>query len=136
MKEGYGAFTLDLDAGREIKNPPTDKTGYLSVIAEAKGRAAEKIEVYINGDLAGTAPFQKELPVGQYVVILRTAGDRFAHKRFDIKLGTDGVRIPKAGKEQLLPVFGTLVIRTDQDTTSAPSAINICIARIVSSSVK
>lgn len=111
--QGYGKFKLDLEDGRAIKNPPTDEHGYLSIKAEAKARPSERIEAYVNGELAGllvNGLFMKELPVGSYIVVLRTPGNLFAHQRFEVTMSKDGVRIPKEGFVQLQPVFGTLVI--------------------------
>lgn len=112
-QQGYGAFTLDLEESRQTKNPPTDRNGYLKIKAEAKGRPGERIEVYVNGDLAGSVAnglFTKELPVGRYIVLLRTAGDLFAHQRFDIELTSAGAQVPKEGLLQLQPMFGALVL--------------------------
>lgn len=129
-QEGYGKFTLDLEEGRSINNLPTDEKGWLKVFAQAKGRPSEQIQVYVNGELAGSGqPFMKQLKIGKYIVVLRTVGDRFAHERFDIELGTQGVRLPREGTISLKPVSGTLVIEGMPPQATAlingePRAIN------------
>lgn len=110
---GYKGFSMDLLDGQAVKNPPSDESGYLRIRAEAKGEPGLGIEVYINGVLEGTIAsgfFTKELPLGRYIVLLRTAGDMFAHQRFDIEMSSSNVQIPKEGIVQLLPTFGLLEI--------------------------
>ena len=122
--QSVGTFSLDLKAGSDIKNTPTDETGYLKVNVHPKGRLDEKVEIYINGRLAGTTNrgfFTKELPLGRYVVVMRTAGGLFKHQRSDIQMTAKGVRIPKAGKIELQPMFGYLVVE------GAPSDATVVI---------
>ncbi|MCC7386877.1 MAG: PEGA domain-containing protein [Deltaproteobacteria bacterium] len=111
-EQGHAAFQLDLSEAKRIKNPPTDDKGYLRIRSEAAGRPEERIEVWINGDLAGPVVhglFTTELRVGHYLILLRTAGDRYAHERREVDLGKDGVRIPRDGVLTLRPIFGTLL---------------------------
>jgi hypothetical protein len=74
----YGDFQVDLEQGARIKNPPTDRSGYLKISVAARGRPEEPIEIYVNGAHAGTTAgglFTKELGLGHYVIILeRLAG--------------------------------------------------------------
>ncbi|MBI2372664.1 MAG: PEGA domain-containing protein [Deltaproteobacteria bacterium] len=121
-EQGYGKFQLDLKEGQDIKNPPSDERGYLSISAVARGRPAERVEVYLNGERVGLITnglFTKELSVGQYVVILRTLGDLFAHQRFYVRISPEGVRIPKTGSVVLEPIFGALIIEGHPSTATA-----------------
>lgn len=122
--QSVGTFGLDLKAGQEIKNPPTDKSGYLKVNVHPKGRLDEKVEIYINGSLAGTTNhgfFTKELPAGRYVVLLRTPGDLFRHQRIEVRMTPSGVRIPKNGSVELERLFGYLLV------TGVPSIATVVI---------
>ncbi len=114
-QEGVGAFEIELAEAKGIKNPPTDKRGYLVVVAVARGAHDEPIQIYINGRLAGSTRsgqvFQKELDIGQYTVHLRTAGGLYATRRFDFQMTTSRIRIPEDGLLELLPMFGDLVLQ-------------------------
>lgn len=122
--QDVGSLNVDLKAGSEIMNTPTDETGYLKVTVHPKGRLSEQVEIYINGSLAGTTNrgfFTKELPLGRYVVMMRTVGGLFQHQRADIRMTESGVRIPREGTIELLPMFGYLVVE------GAPSNATVVI---------
>ncbi len=111
LDQGVGTFQLDLEDSKRVKNPPTDKTGFLVINAEAQDRPEERIDVYINGELKGQVVggvFTMRLDIGKYVVLLKTAGDRYAHKRQVVELGTGNARFPKTGKYILPKIFGML----------------------------
>lgn len=112
-QQGYGTFMLDLKEARSTKLVQTDQTGYLRVHAEAQGRPDEKIQVYVDGELAGNVDqglFTQELPVGHHILHLRTIGDKFEYKRIPFEMTTSGVSLPDRGKVTLQPMFGTLLI--------------------------
>jgi hypothetical protein len=117
----YGDFQVDLEQGARIKNPPTDRSGYLKISVAARGRPEEPIEIYVNGAHAGTTAgglFTKELGLGHYVIILRAAGGLYGHRRFDVDLGPAGVRIPAEGTVELESIFGTLEVRGTPDSAT------------------
>ena len=122
-RDAVGTFTLDLEDGRGVTNPPTDTTGFIAISARAKGDAAVPVEVFLNGALAGTvrsgALMTKEVPVGRYVVVLRAQGGMFAHRRFDIEMTTQGVRIPGDGTIELPPTFGHLAVQGEPRISTA-----------------
>lgn len=111
LDPAIGTFQLDLEDAKKVKNPPTDRKGYLVIAAEAQGSPEERIDVYINGELKGQVVggvFMALLDAGKYIVLLKTAGDRYSHKRQLIELGTENVRFPKDGKYILPKVSGTV----------------------------
>lgn len=124
LEQGGITFQLDLEESKRVKNPPTDKTGYLVINAEAQDRPEERIDVYINGELKGQivgGTFTTLLEVGHYIVLLKTAGDRYAHKRVLIDLGTGRTRFPAQGKFTLPKIFGVL------ELAGSPSDVTLTI---------
>ncbi|MCC7386614.1 MAG: PEGA domain-containing protein [Deltaproteobacteria bacterium] len=113
FERGGAAFQLDLSDAKRVKNPKPDGEGFLTISVEAQDAPDEKVEVWINGERRGYASnklYTVQLPTGHYIVLLRTAGDLFAHRRIELDLAKQGLRVPSLGVLQLPPAFGSLVL--------------------------
>ncbi len=92
-----------LDRGEQIVNEIVDRTGFLTVTSEPS-----RARVEINGQAKGQTPWQDEVMIGSYVVVV-DGGTLYHPGRQEIKLTTEGARLNFA----LKPRFGRLVVSSE-----------------------
>jgi hypothetical protein len=92
------------DDGSQIKNPPRDESGFLIVESTPKGA-----RVFINGVEKGATPYQDELMVGEYVVLVKPLNNlnAAASKRVSVTTAKQRVQM------ELPPTFGNLRVESE-----------------------
>jgi formylglycine-generating enzyme required for sulfatase activity len=98
----FQPFDGGLDYGENIQNTVVDDTGFLLVTSEPSGAT-----VMLNGKEVGKTPFQKEVMVGRYRIVLEGVALHHAHQE-EITLTTAGAK----KRVTLRPAFGRLVVET------------------------
>jgi TolB-like protein len=92
------------DDGSQIKNPPRDERGFLIVESTPKGA-----RVFINGQEKGDTPYQAELMVGEYVVLVKPLKNLYAAASKRVTVTTTKQRV----QMELAPTFGNLRVESE-----------------------
>jgi TolB-like protein len=92
------------DDGSRIKNPPTDEKGYLTVDSKPP-----KQRVFINGEEKGTTPYQVELGIGEYVVLVKPLNNLYAAASKRVIITTAKQKLMM----ELPATFGNLTVESE-----------------------